>query len=66
MAYSAKTTAVKAAVPATVIIAGAELLKAGANAAGLEISGEASLVIMTGVFSFFWGFRNWIKNRRKR
>ena len=66
MQYKPTTTIAKTATPAAVIIAGAELIQAGAKAAGMEIGGETSYIIMTGVYSFFRGLINYIKNRRKR
>lgn len=66
MQYKPATTIAKAATPAAVIIAGSNLLRAGAKAAGMEIDGETSYIIITGVYSFFRGLINYIKNRRNR
>lgn len=66
MQYKASKTIAKATVPAAVIIAGSNVLQAGAGALGVELGEETSYVVVTALFSLFEGLKNWIKNRRKR
>ncbi len=66
MAYRFSTTVTKTASPAAVIIAGSNLIQTIAQAAGIEISGETSYVVITSIYSLFKGLQNYLKNRRKR
>lgn len=66
MQYKPIITIAKATTPAAVIIAGSNLLQEGAKAAGMNIDGETSYIIIAGVYSFFRGLINYIKNRRNR
>lgn len=65
MAYKFSTTVTKTAAPAAIIIAGSNLVQTIAQAAGIELSGENSYIIVTSVYSLFRGLLNFIKNRRK-
>jgi hypothetical protein len=60
--YMKRKTFLKAAEPLIVLIIGEGL----PSIPGLTIDRDASYKIGTAVFCFYQGFRNWLKNHKKR
>lgn len=63
--YNPKTTVLKGAVPAGVIVAGGNALQFIVKRFGGELDGETALTIFTGVYSAFRMLFNLLKNRKR-
>jgi len=61
--YSVKKTAVKVAVPASVIIIGTQLLVIVSQKLGVAIDDGLAGAVVTGLYSLSRGLTNFLKNR---
>jgi len=63
--YEPLITAKKVISPAAIILIGSNVLQLIADQLGIEIGEEKSYIVLTSLYSFYRGLRNWIKNRKK-